>query len=303
VLERLTANQFVNTLISKAVGMRLTGPASQFIREFNPQIIISTYLITSALLRDFKQHYPEYFTVSVAADLVNFPAMYADPYADLNVGATAESVQRYIDLGVDPSRIAAPFFPINPNKGKFRHEDIVRQELGFSKDKPIVLITSGGLGIARILPQIRQLANEPDLQLIVIGGKEAELVAQLQAEYTDNPQVQVFGYVTNLGDYYNLCDVAFGKPGPATLVEMEAFRIPRVIISGRVGIQEEGNIAYALQNPRFKYLGDDLEQLLPTLRAMLSQEAIPEFEPRIGFDSALNMVSEIVRRYHASIEV
>jgi processive 1,2-diacylglycerol beta-glucosyltransferase len=132
------------------------------------------------------------------------------------------------------------------------------------------------------------IAKDENVQLLIITGKLTEFRKQLQKKYSTNPTVATLGFVENMQDYLNAADIVVTKPGPATILEIELFQ-KQAILTRKVGIQEIGNIHYALQNPNFRYINDHWDKLSQTVNELLASP-YKEFPARRNFNEATKIV-------------
>jgi 1,2-diacylglycerol 3-beta-galactosyltransferase len=160
----------------------------------------------------------------------------------------------------------------------------VRAQLGLSPDRPAVMLTGGGAGIGRLLPNAQAIARRlaaqgVSAQLIIITGHNRELQRRLRAESWPVP-VTIRGYVDNMAEWLAAADILISKAGPGTLAEAASLGVP-VIIADFVPGQEEGNVAWTLQHGAgvFERNPDQIAALVadwllpgnPTLRRMSAQ--------------------------------
>lgn len=262
--------------------------ARSIIAAEKPDLVVSVHPFASMLLRGIKSKYPEtsYKTATVITDLATFYRGWGDLKAEQVFVPTNEGIERVISFGVAPDKISGPVFPIKPGISNFREKDTVMAELGFSPKRKTVLITGGGLGLKSMLKVINDLVMDTDLQLIIIAGKLSFFRQQLEMRYKNIERVKVFGFVSNIQDYFNVADVIITKPGPATILEAELFN-KQVILTRKIGWQETGNITYALQNPNFHYIGERWQQLKTMIDKLWDSSAAKNVKiERRRFDEA-----------------
>lgn len=241
---------------------KMLAECRRIIAAEKPDLVISVHPFASMILNGIKARYPEtaYKTATVITDLATFYRGWGDERAELISVPTATGRELVLSFGVQPEKIISPLFPIKPELREFRPKAEVLAELGFTPKRHTVLITGGGLGIKSMLKAISDLIKDVDLQLIIITGKVEFLRQQLQMRYRNYERVKVFGFVHNIQDYFNAADIVVTKPGPATILEVELFN-KQAILTRKIGWQETGNVTYALENPNFRYIADNWQQL------------------------------------------
>lgn len=292
--------KFTNTLIGyklyKAYFLGLIYKAAKaVIEKESPDIVISAYPLTSTIINQMRKDGAKFKYVVVITDLITMHRSWADESADLVTSPTPDAVKTLVNFGVDINKVIYPFFPLKPELENFKPKSEITQQLNFSNELPIILITGGGLGTKAISAAIQKLCKREDLQIVVIAGKLDEYREELEEMYKDNKNVRVLGFVSNMYDYLNACDIVIGKPGATTVMEIELFN-KKAIFTRYIGVHDFGNIEYALRDPKIKYIADDwdkLEQSLDDLLNFIPREA--DTKIKRSFKEAETIVDEIVK--------
>jgi UDP-N-acetylglucosamine:LPS N-acetylglucosamine transferase len=269
--------------------------ASEVIKKENPDIVISAYPLTSTVINQMRVDGSNFKYAVVITDLVTMHRSWADNSADLITCPTPDAVNTLVKFGVDINKVIYPFFPLKPELKNFRSNDQVLEELGFNSNLPVILLTGGGLGTKAIKQAIQKLANKQSLQLIVVAGRLSEFKKELDDIYGSNKNIKILGFVNNMYDYLNVCDIVIGKPGATTVSEIELFN-KKAIFTRYIGVHDYGNVEYALRDPKIEYIGDDFSKLDQSLEKLLN------FEPRDSdlklkrnFNEVETIVKEIVK--------
>ena len=100
-----------------------------------------------------------------------------------------------------------------------------RAALGFDPDRPVGLVLFGGQGAA-VMRQIAAALR--DRQLILICGHNQNLRAKLAEQSAGAPHF-VEGFTRDVPRYMQLADYFMGKPGPASISEAVAMRLPVIV--------------------------------------------------------------------------
>jgi len=108
-----------------------------------------------------------------------------------------------------------------------------RQRLGLNPEWPTGLVLFGGEGSAAMLEIARRLerAAQP-LQLILICGRNRKLAATLPAMPRAMPSrmpMFVEGFTREVPYYMHLSDFFIGKPGPGSISEAIAMKLPVIV--------------------------------------------------------------------------
>lgn len=162
--------------------------------------------------------------------------------------ANAEVAARISARGVPPSHVHVTGIPISPAFRGAPSRVEARKELGLAADRPVAIMMSGGAGLGDIASLVEKiLASDCDCQLIALAGKNAELLAELQAIAARHPgKVFPTGFTTTIERLMAAADVAITKPGGLTSSECLALGLPMIVVSPIPG-QEERNADYLLE--------------------------------------------------------
>lgn len=266
----------------------------RIVNSYNPDLVIANNSIITPLIEAMKREGAHFKTAVLVTDIVRIFRGWADRYADLLISPTRQATRKLIRYGVHPRKIRSPLFPINPQLANFRSREEVLKELGLKTEGlKTILITSGGFGVLALEHALDKLAQDARLQLIVLAGRIEDFRQKLSERYQNNPRIKILGFVENIQDYYNACDIVVGKPGPATIIEAELFQ-KKTVLTKRIGIQEKGNAEYAKKNPNFSYIGPRWWLLKRELDRLLELEPQP-FAERRDFGECERIVKYLVR--------
>lgn len=276
-------NNFFFRLFNTKVGFKLFSQyttalmykeCNKIIKDENPDLIISVHPIVSIIISSIKKRSNLKFKyVNVVTDLITLFRGWGDQEADLTFAPTEGAFKVLTDFGIDPRKIEYSFFPINPKLEKTRVNEEILGEVNFNNNLPIVTITGGGVGTDSLKKAIKIILKRRDLNLIVICGKSEALRLELVNKYKDEDNIYILGYVSNIQDYFQISDIIISKPGPATILEIQLFN-KKSIITKPIGEQEKGNVDYALESKKFRYIGRNWELLNRSLDELLTDATV-----------------------------
>jgi len=115
------------------------------------------------------------------------------------------------------------FHEIEPLSGEERAE--ARGRLGFDSDLPVGLVLFGGQG-ARVMKDIARRLH--DRQLLLICGHNEKLRKELGTAPHGAPMF-VEGFTREVPRYMQLSEYFIGKPGPGSISEAVAMRLPVIV--------------------------------------------------------------------------
>src|SRR5262249_25598553 len=104
-----------------------------------------------------------------------------------------------------------------------------RESRGLKPDLPTGLVLFGGEGSSQMVRIARALNREANnLQLILICGRNEAVIAELRAMEQKIPML-VCGFTPEIPLYMELADFFIGKPGPGSISEALAKKLPVIL--------------------------------------------------------------------------
>jgi 1,2-diacylglycerol 3-beta-galactosyltransferase len=242
------------------------------LEETRPDLVVSVHPLVNRLIGNARRTYKLSFRfVTVVTDLVTVHASWADPAAELCIVPTAEAHQLLRMRGFPAEKLLHAGFPVHPKFAAYtgtRRE--ARIHLGVDLDPFTVLVTSGGVGSGQLRDLVLNLDRAyPDLQLLVVTGKNAALRQDLQSLGL-RPNIHVYGFINNMEELMAASDIIITKAGPGTLMEALVMRRP-VIVTEAVGMQERGNIDFVL-NHELGYFCPTSERIVPAIADLMNPQ-------------------------------
>ncbi len=218
----------------------------KLVDERKPDVVVCTHAFPCGVMAEYKRQFdPDLPVVGIVTDFVVHP-FWIYPNIDAYSVATPEMRATLTARGVAPERILLSGIPVDPRFATPRLPvDQLRAELDLPRDRKIVLIMGGGVGIGPLDKMMRALGKvDVPLAAVVIVGKNKGLERRViaAAEHTAYP-LRVFGFVNNVFDYMHASDVLLSKPGGLTSSEALAAEIPMILVKPLPG-QEERNTRY-----------------------------------------------------------
>jgi UDP-N-acetylglucosamine:LPS N-acetylglucosamine transferase len=125
-----------------------------------------------------------------------------------------------------------------------------RAALGFSPDKPLILLAGGGDGLPQGELYLAALGvAKLDIQIAMVCGKNRAQydICSVIAKLNPKKNMTVYGFVNNMYELMNMCDIVVAKGGPATIFEVLALHKPLIIMKHLYG-QEKGNVDFVVRH-------------------------------------------------------
>lgn len=156
---------------------------------------------------------------------------------------------------------------------------LAKKEWGVESDRPLIVVTGGGLGATRINEVIEktlhQLQRFGSVVLVAGAGQYDELRALMPP---DSEQFQLYPFVTNMHSLLGAADVVVTRAGATTILELAALEKPTILIPNAklTGGHQLKNAAVYEQAGAVAVLDEDVLQADPTLLAERIQVLLAE---------------------------
>ena len=166
-----------------------------------------------------------------------------------------------------------------------------RAELGLDPERPTGLVLFGGQGSSVMLEIARRLNDAASpAQLILICGKNDKLAQKLKAMPARIP-MHVEGFTTAIPRFMATSDFFIGKPGPGSISEALAMKLPVIIQRSAWTLpQERYNAEWVLEKsvgivlPGFRDIDRAVRELLEPDRFATVRSAVENIENRAVFE-------------------
>lgn len=253
-----TIPQMYRFIYNRAERATEVGPFRTWIHQFTasnlrslieterPDVVVCTHAFPCGVMAEYKREFPDSPpVVGVVTDFVvhNF---WIHKNIDGYAVATEEMCRALVARGVPRKRIVVSGIPVERAFG-MPHEpsDALRDRLGLPRDRFVVLLMGGGLGIGPLETMMGSL-NDVDVPVaaVVIVGKNSRLEGRvLETAHRMRYPLRVLRFVDNVHDYMHSADVLLTKPGGLTTTEALVANLPMVLYKPLPG-QEERNTRY-----------------------------------------------------------
>jgi 1,2-diacylglycerol 3-beta-galactosyltransferase len=205
----------------------------RFWRTRRPDLVVSLVPnLNRALFESLARACPGVPLVTVITDIADYPPHFwierQDQYLICGSARAAEQARA---MGYPEAKVARVsgmilnprFYELEPLTAEQRAAE--RAKLGFDPLLPVGLVLFGGQGAAVMLDIARRL---PDRQLLLICGHNQKLAERLRALPHPAP-IFVEGFTNGVPRYMQLVDFVIGKPGPGSISEAVAMRLPVIV--------------------------------------------------------------------------
>lgn len=243
-------------------------------RETRPDLVVSLVPnFNRALAEGLRRARPGVPFVTILTDIADYPPhFWMERQQQYLICGSDKAVQQALAMGhAEPMVFRVSGMILNPS---FYHIEPLmparraaeRERLGLDPERPVGLVLFGGQGSSVMLEIARELFSR--YQLILICGHNEKLAAKLRALPRRTPMF-VEGFTKDVPKYMQLADYFIGKPGPGSISEAIAMRLPVIVERNAWTLpQERYNTEWVREQgvgivlPNFRRIAAAVEELL-----------------------------------------
>jgi hypothetical protein len=204
-----------------------------FWRRSRPAMVVSLVPnFNRALGESLRKALPGVPLVTILTDIADYPPhFWIERQEQHFVCGSDKAVEQALEMGHPATRVHQvsgmilnpKFYEIEPLSDQFRAA--ARADLGFDPERPVGLVLFGGQGAA----VMEEIATRLDkYQLLLICGHNQRLRSRLDGMPHTAP-IFVEGFTREIPHYMQLADYFIGKPGPGSISEAVAMRLPVIV--------------------------------------------------------------------------
>lgn len=209
----------------------------KFLKDERPDAIVCThflpYISVSKRLRSAGVRAP---VVAVTTDF-DAHQYWVDDIVSRYYVHTDESAWQLSARGVPKEKIRVLGIPVMPAFSRREDPSAVRQRLGLPSDRLTLLMVWGGFGVGnpeamvdQVLATLRMFP-ERRFTLVAVCGKNQTLRRDMERlKMPQGVEFRVTGFVDNIHEWMNACDLLISKAGGLTSAEAMAMGIPMLIV-------------------------------------------------------------------------
>jgi hypothetical protein len=260
-------------------------------KDAQPDLVVSLVPnFNRAMYQSLRSAVPGVPYVTVLTDFADYgPHFWMEPGQDqFFVCGTDKAAEQARSLGHNPDRIfktsgmiLRPRFLETVDLDRGRE----RLRLGLDPSRPTGLVLFGGQGSKVMLEISRRLT---DTQLIFICGRNAKLAQRLKALPVRAPRL-IEGFTHEVPYYMQLSDFFIGKPGPGSISEAVAMKLPVIVERNAWTLpQERYNADWIRERnagivvPNFRGIAGAVKELLASLDSY--RENVSRIQNRAVFE-------------------
>jgi 1,2-diacylglycerol 3-beta-galactosyltransferase len=222
---------------------------TKFWNDSTPELVVSLIpnfnraLFQSLCAADQTAHRPPTPLMTILTDMADYPPhFWIERQEQYFVCGSEKAVQQARNLGHPDNRIfKTSGMIVRPRFYEPVEIDVPRQRerLGLSPDLPTGLVLFGGQGSNRMVSIAKSVDRSGlPVQLIFICGKNQVLQRRLKDLPLRFPHL-LEGFTNEIPYYMRLCDFFIGKPGPGSISEALAMKLPVILESNAWTLPQE----------------------------------------------------------------
>lgn len=239
----------------------------KMIDKFKPDCIINTYGYTiSSLLK--KEKYPHIKLFAVVTDFC-IPRPWIHKETDHYYVACENVEETLVSEGIPRNKILKTGIPLRDSFYIQENRNAIIKKHGLNPHKTTLIIFAGTYGVLKNIKEIcRRTDSMENLQTIVICGKNHHLEQELIRENLIN--TKIFGFVSNIHEFYTVGDLMVTKPGGITLSEVVTKKIPVILYNPTPG--QEGENAQWFKRQGAAVVANNVTELYLAIDALKDNE-------------------------------
>jgi 1,2-diacylglycerol 3-beta-galactosyltransferase len=214
--------------------------------------------------------------ITVLTDMADYPPhFWVERQDQYWICGTEKAYRQAREIGGHPDKVfLVSGMILRPVFYEPLHVDVAaeRAKLGLDPTRPTGLVLFGGHGSGEMAKIARELQEHPrNVQLILICGRNEKLAAELRAMPTLTP-MHVVGFTDQVPYFMGISDFFIGKPGPGSITEAIAMKLPVIVQRNSWTLpQERYNADWLIENAvgvvvqDFRHIEHAIDELLDRL--------------------------------------
>lgn len=243
-------------------------------QQNRPDLVVSVIPnFNRALYQGLQRAHPNVPLVTIITDLADWPPhFWMEKQDQYLICGTERAFEQAKKMGYDPAKvflvsgmILRPIFyqPMEYDRAA------EREKLGLQAELPTGVVLFGGAG-SKVMLKIAERIGNSDVatQLIFICGRNEKLAARLRSMKLKNP-IHVVGFTHEVPYFMHISDFMIGKPGPGSISEAMAMKLPVIVERNAWTLPQErynaewvGEKQVGIVLPGFDHIEEGVRQLL-----------------------------------------
>lgn len=199
------------------------------------------------------------------------------PQFKITIGADLPSTRGVLlKTNIPESSIETIGLPLRPDFMNHKDKQQIREEFQFPDNKRIILIMMGGAGSSTAYKYAKKIGRmDLGAHLVVVAGRNASLKKDVERmPLHPSNSLTAFGFTDRVSDIMAVSDLIITKPGPGTINEAIAMKLPMLIDNTDISLfWERANVDMVTQfgiGQKIK----QFDQLRPLLQSYLKNDDV-----------------------------
>ena len=203
-------------------------------------------------------------------DLIYPPKVWQDRKADMSFLPTEEVYRSYLRKGFNSERIMVSGFPVR--------DDIVPRKTPKPLSDPLkILMLNPSTDLLKNIRIVQDVSAMENVKISFICGLDERLheaLVGLQKMGELPPSLEICGFVGNVNEYLEDCQIVLTKAGPNAIIEAVRSGCA-VVITGHINGQENHNYRFVVDNG-YGIRCEDPERIYETLSDFIKSGKLDE---------------------------
>jgi UDP-N-acetylglucosamine:LPS N-acetylglucosamine transferase len=244
----------VPTIFRSYMG-KLERIVSSYITTYQPDLLISVIpFVNFPASEAARKAGVPFLVITTDNDLKNWALeieKIKHPAFKMTIGADLPTTRGILLKKNVPERsIETIGLPLRPDFMSQKDSKKILQDLNLPSDKEIILIMMGAAGGDTAYEYAKKVGDlDIGVHLVVIAGRNNKLKRQLEKiELSPSNTMTVFGFTDRISDIMAVSDLIITKPGPGTINEAIAMKLPILIDNTDISLfWERANVDFVLK--------------------------------------------------------
>lgn len=232
----------ITALLSKLMSRKL----ENFVEDFSPDLVIATHSYAGVLMSILKS--TGNLTcplIGIVTDFTVHP-FWESTTLDYYVIPDERLSHEMTRKGISKDKLLPIGIPIRKQFEKKLDRDLMCKKLGI-KNTRTVLLMMGSMGFGNIKKTLVEIDEcDEDFQVLCICGSNDKMRSAI-SKHKWNKTIIAYGFINNIDEMMDICDVVISKPGGLTTSEALAKGLPMIVTNPIPG-QEDRNLMFLLNN-------------------------------------------------------
>lgn len=250
----------------------------KFWREERPDIVVSVVPnFDRAIFESLKAEQPATPMVTILTDMADYPPhFWIEQQEQYFVCGTEKAALQARELGHSNDRIfRTSGMILNPKYYEPVSAD--RAAIGLDPQLPTAVVLFGGHGSGAMLEIAKKLQTSGlAMQMIMICGHNEKLAAKLRA--VQGPvRMHVVGFTKEVPSFMKMADFLIGKPGPGSISEALAMKLPVIVEQNAWTLPQERYNADWVREKNVGIVLKSFQEIAAGVKTLLAPENFQRF--------------------------